>query len=123
MRRLILRWLITTGALYLAVTIVPGLHFTRDLPQLFLVGAVLGLVNGLLRPLLTVLTCPLIVLTLGLWLFAISGLLLLITGWLSQQWGLGFRVDGFWPAFWGGLLIGVVNAVLSVPRQDGARRA
>ena len=59
-----------------------------------LVAAVFGLVNSLLRPLLTVLTCPLIVLTLGLFTLVINALMLLLTGWLSARWNLGFARRG-----------------------------
>ena len=60
-----------------------------------------GLVNSLVRPLLTVLTCPLIVITLGLFTLVINAVMLMLTGWLSESWDLGFSVTGFWPAFWG----------------------
>lgn len=79
-----------------------------------IVAALFGLVNSLLRPILTVLTCPLVLFTLGLFTLVINAVLLLFTGWLSDQWGLGFRVAGFWPAFWGGLLIGLVSVILSL---------
>jgi putative membrane protein len=78
------------------------------------VAAVFGVVNSLLRPLLTVLTCPLIVLTLGLFSLVITAVLLMLTGWLSDRWDLGFSVTGFWPAFWGGLVVGVVSMILSL---------
>jgi len=60
-----------------------------------------------------VLTCPLIVLTLGLFTLVINAVLLLVTGWLSARWNLGFTVAGFWPAFWGGLVVGLVSLALS----------
>jgi putative membrane protein len=61
-----------------------------------------------------VLTCPLIVLTLGIFTLVINAFMLLVTGWLSSHWGLGFAVSGFWPAFWGGLVIGIVSLTLSL---------
>ena len=73
-----------------------------------------GLVNSLLRPILTVLTCPLIVLTLGLFTLVINALMLLVTGWLSARWDLGFTVQGFWAAFLGGLVVGFVSLLLSL---------
>ena len=74
--------------------------------------------NSLLRPLLTVLTCPLIVVTLGLFTLVINALMLLVTGWLSARWDLGFAVSGFWPAFWGGLVVGLVSlAALAAPAR------
>jgi putative membrane protein len=61
-----------------------------------------------------VLTCPLVLLTLGLFTFVINALMLMFTAWLSKQFDLGLTVDGFWPAFWAGLLIGVVSLVLTM---------
>ena len=66
MRSLLLHWVFNAAALWVAAYFIPGLDFTGGLGHLFLVAAVFGLVNSLLRPLLTVLTCPLIILTLGL---------------------------------------------------------
>lgn len=114
MRRLLLHWGFNAIALWVAAYFITGLDFTGDLLHLILVAAVFGLVNSLLRPLLTVLTCPLIVLTLGLFTLVINALMLLVTGWLSARWDLGFSVAGFWPAFWGGLVVGIVSLVLSM---------
>lgn len=120
MRSLLLHWVFNAAALWVAAYFLRGLDFTGDLLHLFLVAAVFGIVNSLLRPILTVLTCPLIVLTLGLFTLVINAFLLLLTGWLSQRWGLGFSVSGFWPAFWGGLVVGLVSFILSVliPTRD-----
>lgn len=115
MRELALRWAVTAAALFLAVAIVPGLHFdTTDggILRLFLVAAVFGVVNAVLKPLLSVLTCPLIILTFGLFTLVVNAVLLEVTGWLSTRWGLGFSVAGFWPAFWGGLVVGISSALL-----------
>jgi putative membrane protein len=120
MRALLLHWIFNAAALWVAAYFLSGLDFTGDLLHLFLVAAVFGIVNSLLRPILTVLTCPLIVLTLGLFTLVINAFLLLLTGWLSQRWGLGFSVSGFWPAFWGGLVVGLVSFVLSevIPTRE-----
>jgi putative membrane protein len=114
MRSLLLHWLSNAVALWVAAHFIPGLSFSGDLVQLLIVAAVFGLVNSLLRPILTVLTCPLIVVTLGLFTLVINALLLLVTGWLSTRWNLGFAVAGFWSAFWGGLVVGLVSLVLSL---------
>ena len=86
------------------------------------VAAVFGIVNSLLRPILTVLTCPLIVVTLGLFTLVINALMLLLTGWLSARWDLGFTVTGFWAAFFGGLVVGLVSVVLSLLLPRAAAR-
>ncbi len=114
MRPLFVRWLINTLALYVAVQVVPGVDYDRGPVGLLLVAALFGLVNAFLRPLLTLLTCPLVLVTLGLFLFVINALLLLVTSWISRQFDLGFQVNGFWPAFWAGLLISLVSLFLSL---------
>ena len=114
MRSLFVRWLINTLALYVAVQVVPGVDYAGGPLGLLLVAAIFGLVNAVLRPVLTLLTCPLVLVSLGLFLFVINALLLLFTSWLSTPLGLGFHVAGFWPAFWAGLLISLVSLFLSI---------
>ena len=114
MRSLLLHWVLNAAALWAAAALIPGLDFTGGPGRLLLVAAVFGIVNSTLRPLLTVLTCPLIVLTLGLFTLIINALMLLVTGWLSESWNLGFTVSGFWSAFFGGLVVGLVSTALSV---------
>jgi putative membrane protein len=120
MRSLLLHWAFNAVALWVAAYFIPGLDFNGDLVRLLLVAAVFGIVNSLLRPLLTVLTCPLIIVTLGLFTLVINAMMLLVTGWLSERWDLGFSVAGFWPAFWGGLVVGLVSLVLTLlfPRTE-----
>jgi putative membrane protein len=112
--RLILRLLINAAALFIAVKLIPGMHFVGGIGNLLLVALVFGLVNALVRPILTVLSCPLIVVTLGLFMLVINAALLMLTGWLSTRWNLGFSVDGFLPALIGGLVIGLVSTVLTL---------
>lgn len=114
MRPLLTRWLINTLAIYVAVRVVPGVQYTGGPVGFLMVALIFGLVNATVRPLLSLLTCPLVLVTLGLFLFVINAMMLLLTGWLSAQFNLGFQVDGFWPAFWAGLLIGLVSLVLSI---------
>jgi putative membrane protein len=114
MRSLLLHWILNAAALWVAAALVPGLEFHGGLGRLLLVAAVFGIVNSLLRPLLTILTCPLILLTLGLFMLVINALMLMVTGWLSETWNLGFTVSGFWAAFFGGLVVGLVSMVLSL---------
>lgn len=122
MRSLLLHWVLNAAALWAAAAIVPGLEFTGGIGRLLLVAAVFGIVNSTLRPLLTILTCPLIVITLGLFTLVINALMLLITGWLSETWNLGFTVTGFWAAFWGGLVVGLVSMILALLLPGKATR-
>jgi putative membrane protein len=113
-RSLLLHWLLNAAALWVAAALIPGLEFTGGPGRLLLVAAVFGVVNSTIRPLLAVLTCPLIVVTLGLFTLVINALMLLLTGWLSEGWNLGFSVSGFWSAFFGGLVVGLVSVILSL---------
>ena len=119
MRSLLLHWVCDAIALWVAAAIVPGLGFSGGLVRLLLVAAVFGIVNSILRPLLTVLTCPLIVLTLGLFTLVINALMLMLTAWIAGGVGLDFHVDGFWNALGGSIVITIVNwATASLVRDD-----
>lgn len=114
MRHAIIRLVINTLALYAAVWLIPGIRYHGGTLGFLLVGLVFGVVNSLLRPLLMILTCPLVVATLGLFTLVINALLLLATGWLSARWGLGFSVDGFLPALIGGVVVGITSTIAAL---------
>lgn len=116
--RFLLRILINAGALWLATRIVPGVEHTGSALSLLLVALVFGVVNAVVRPLLKLLTCPLILLTFGLFAFVINALMLWLTSAISGALGLGFHVAGFVPAFLGALVVTVVNLLLSVILPD-----
>jgi putative membrane protein len=113
-RSLSLRWLINILAIYAAVAIVPGIEFSGPGWQLGLVAALFGLVNLALRPLLTLLTCPLVILTFGLFGLVINAALLALTAYIAGGLGVQFTVAGFWPAVGGGLVIAIVSLALSI---------
>lgn len=119
----ILRLLINAAALWVAIRIVPGVTYQGDWIYLFLVSLVFGILNALLRPLLKLLTCPLLVLTLGLFTFVINALILWLTSALSGSLGIGFHVSGFWAAFLGALVVSIVSVLLSLfvkePSESG----
>ena len=116
--KLILRWLITAAAVWAAAHFVPGIHYTGGIKTLLVVALVFGLVNALVRPLVKSLACALIVLTLGLVIFVINALMLLLTGYISRQFGFEFYVDGFMPALVGSVVISLVSWLLSVVLVD-----
>jgi putative membrane protein len=112
--RFLLRLLATAAALWVAVYLVPGIVYQGGLLGLLGVALVFGLVNAFIRPLLQALTCPLVVLTLGLFVFILNAFLLWLTAQLSQALGLQFHVIGFWSALIGAIIIAVVSTVLSL---------
>jgi putative membrane protein len=119
--RFLLRLLINAAALWTATQIVPGVTYRGDGAYLFLVALVFGVMNALVRPVLKLLTCPLIILTLGLFTFVINGLVLWMTSALAGRLRLGFHVSGFWPAFWGALVVSIVSVLLSVFVREASR--
>jgi len=113
-QRLLLRWLINAVALYVAAELVPGIQTDGGWQVLLFMALIFGLVNALVRPILKFLTCPLIMLTLGLFTLVINALMLQLASWLGRQLALGFYVRNFWSAFLGALVISVVSFVLTM---------
>lgn len=123
MRNLLIRLIINAVALYAATQVgIAGLHFDGDWKTIVVVALIFGLVNALVRPLLTLLTCPLVALTLGLFIFVINALMLALTGWIAQQFNLGFIVDGFWAALLGALVVTLVSWALSLLIREERRQ-
>ncbi len=117
MPRFLVRWGITAAAVAVAAWVVPGISVAEPhrVWAVVLVALVLGLVNALVRPVISALSCGLIVLTLGLFTLIINGLMLWLASWITVNWiGLSFRVDGFWNAVLGALIISVVSVLVSV---------
>lgn len=123
--RWVIRLVVNAAALWVATRIVPGIEHTGGWINLFLVALVFGVVNAFVRPFVKLLSCGLLVVTLGLFIFVINAAMLWLTGYLSDALGLGFRVDGFVPAFLGALVVGFVSFVLSwfIPDEEKAPRA
>jgi putative membrane protein len=119
--RFLIRLIITAVALWAAVELVEGITYTGPLYKLLIVALVFGVVNAFVRPILTVLTCPLIVLTLGLFVLVLNALMLWLTSELSNALGIDFRVDGVWAAIVGGIIVGVVSAILNLFVKDDER--
>jgi len=116
--KLLLRWAFTAIAIFAAVKLLPGLYFRGPWWQLGMVALLFGLLNALVRPLLKLLTCPLIILTLGLFILVINAVMLWLTAEAAEIFGIDFRVAGFWPAFWGALIISVISAALNLLISD-----
>lgn len=118
MTKLILRWAINAIAIYLAVTFVPGITLHSGLLSVVWLALILGLVNAFIRPLLKLLTCPLIILTLGLFTLLINTFVFWLMGQIGQSFGIDITINGFWPAFLGGLVVSIVSVVLTLILKD-----
>lgn len=124
--RLLLRWVIASIALVVAVWLVPGITVGpgRDAAVAVAVMAViLGFVNALIRPLLKLLTCPLVILTLGLFVLVINAICLWLASYIAVHgFHILFVVDGFWAAFLGALIVSVVTAVMTTVLGDDDKK-
>jgi putative membrane protein len=121
MNRFLLRWGINTIALYIAIQLLPGLQHTGSGVTLLGVALLFGLVNAVLKPVLVILSCPLVLLSLGLFMLVINGLLLLLTARLSVWLDWGFTVDGLGWGIIGSIvisLVGFVFTALLAPDED-----
>jgi putative membrane protein len=112
----ILRIVVYTLALLVAAHVVPGIRLD-GLASALVAGLLLGLVNAIVRPILVVLTFPITLLTLGLFLLVLNAFCL----WLVSVFVPGFNVAGFWPAFWGALIVSVVSWILTALISDRGR--
>jgi putative membrane protein len=119
--KLLLRWICTAIAIFAAVKLLPGIHFNGPWWQVGIVALIFGLLNALVRPVLALLSCPLIILTLGLFILVINAAMLWLTAKSSAFLGIDFRVSGFWSAFWGAVVISVVSAALNLLIQGKTR--
>jgi putative membrane protein len=123
MSAFLIRWAINTLALYVAIAIVPGVtpESTRWFALLIL-GLIFGLLNAVLRPILKLLTCPLIMLTLGFFVLIVNTILFILTGWLGSQFHIGFTVKNFGAAFLGALVTSLVSFLLSLLLKDELKK-
>jgi putative membrane protein len=110
---LILRLLINAVAIWLASHIVRGITPLDQLSSVLLVAVILGLVNALIKPVLRFLTCPVQILTLGLFTLVLNALMLGLTAWIAQQLSIPFAIDGFIAALLGALIISLVSWALT----------
>ncbi|HWM72678.1 MAG TPA: phage holin family protein [Nocardioides sp.] len=118
----LIRVLVTAAALAVAAWLIDGIRFTgptegmeeiqEKILPLLLVALILSLINSIVRPVLTILSIPFIIVTLGLFLLVINAGMLLLTSWLADALDIGFKVTGFWPAVGGAIVITVVTWIL-----------
>jgi putative membrane protein len=118
MKKFLQSWIISTLAVLVAVYLERHIHYQRWV-DLLAASLILGILNTLVRPLLMILTLPIVILTLGLFRFVINALLLYFVGFLLRP---HFYVDSFQDAFWGALIISLVSVVLNTLTGTGESR-
>ena len=143
----ILRLLFTAAGLFVAAWLVPGITAAppnyaempavlagilqpldailrpisfghNEIVTILVVAVIFGIVNAVIKPILSLLTCPLFILTLGLFTFVVNALMLLLTSAVATRLGLPFTVDGFWAALIGSIVVSIVSFVLSVVLRE-----
>jgi putative membrane protein len=117
MKQFIQRWLIITLGVLVAANVVSGIEY-QTVTGLLVASLLLGILNAFLRPILLLLSLPLLIVTLGLFTLVINALLLLLVGWLVGT----FAVAGFWAAFWGALVISLISIVANALLGTGQTR-
>ncbi|HVV00145.1 MAG TPA: phage holin family protein [Verrucomicrobiae bacterium] len=117
MKKFVLSWIINTLAVLIAVYLVTGINYQKPL-DLIVASLLLGILNSVIRPVLTFLTFPLVIVSLGLFLLVINALLLYFVGFLLKP---HFTVNTFMAAFWGALIISCVSIVLNSMTGNGAK--
>lgn len=110
---------INAAALAVTIWLFDGITLTGNTDTdkaltLVLVAAIFGIINAIVRPVVAILSLPLYILTLGLIAFVINALMLMLTSWISGEIGIGFKVEGFWTALLGAIVISIVGALLGV---------
>jgi putative membrane protein len=120
--KFIMRIVVTAVALWAATRLVSGITFSGSWIGLAGVALVFGVLNSFVRPVLSFLSFPLLILTLGLFTFVLNAVMLLLTSALSSRFGIDFHVAGFRAAFWGAIVVGIVSFLLSMLLPDEKRR-
>ncbi|HET9649697.1 MAG TPA: phage holin family protein [Microlunatus sp.] len=121
--RFILRVLVNAAALGVATWLFSGISLSgtsteQKVVTILLVALIFGIINAIVKPIFTIVTIPIVLLTLGLFLIVINALLLMLTSWLAGVVGLGWHVDGFWTALFGSIVISIVSFILNAFLPD-----
>ena len=114
----LVRLLITGFALWVAALVIDGIEVTTDVTWEKIltylgVALIFGLVNAIIKPIVKLIGCIFYILTLGLISFVVNALLFLLVSWVCDQLNIPFHVSGFWAAFWGAIIVGVVSWIVS----------
>jgi putative membrane protein len=119
----LIRLVINAIALWITTLVVSGIEVTgsstgRDVLTVIVVAFIFGIVNAVLKPIIHVVGCVFYILTLGLFSLVVNALLFLLTDWIADKIDLPFSIDGFWPAFWGAIVMAVVSWLIALVVPD-----
>jgi putative membrane protein len=115
MGKLIIRLVLNAVTLWVAASLVPGITLSTNVVGVLLVALIFGVVNAFIRPVVTLLTCPLNAITLGLFTLVINALMLMLTSYVA---GEDFIVRGFLDALLGGIIVSIVSLLLNMLVRD-----
>jgi putative membrane protein len=121
--RFLIRVLASAAALAVATALVSGIELTAasvasKVLTLIAVALIFGVINAILKPIVKIVGCAFYILTLGLIALVVNALLLWLTSWLAGKLNLPWHITGFWPAFWGAIIVSVVGWLLSILIRD-----
>ena len=119
LRRWVLQWLITSLAIFAAFSLVPGITFSGNGYEIGIIAMIYSVINLLIRPILTLITCPMIILTLGMFTVIINAILLLLTAYFAKYLGIDFHVETFMTALIGAIVISLTTFVLNLLSGEG----
>jgi putative membrane protein len=119
--KFVMRMVVTAIALWAATRLVSGITYHGNWLGLAGVALVFGVLNSFVRPVLTFLAFPLLIVTLGLFTLVLNAVMLMLTSALSSKLGIDFHVAGFWAAFWGAIVVSIVSFLISVVLPDEER--
>ncbi len=120
---IIIRTVVTAFALWIATILVGGIKVEGESTlentlTLLAVAVIFGLVNAILKPLIKIFGCLFYIVTLGLIALLVNALLFLLVDWIAGLLKLPFQVDGFWAAFWGAIIVGLVSWLINLAIPD-----
>ena len=127
MNQLIVKIVVNAVAIWVAAAVVPGVivsdgdaNLGRKIITLLVVGAIFGVVNALIKPIVKLFAFPFYILTLGLFAFVVNALMLMLVSWLSDQLNISFHIDDFfWSAIGAAIVVTFVSMVLNLVLPDG----
>jgi len=116
MKSLLIRWGVIAVAVWLTAMIMPGMSITGGIIGVLLVSLVFGLINAIIKPIVKLLTCPLVIFTMGLFTLVINTLMLMLTAWIVPQY---LQIGGFFTALLASIVISIVTMIIDVVVPDG----